>query len=82
MLVLYSDMIRDQIDFAVLTGEMYNLCGVSSGGFCTGVCSRERNLIKYYCIYSFCYRQTHHHILLLLNNASVLEIHSLQTALV
>ena len=43
MFILYSDKVHDQIDFVVLTREMYNLCGVSSGGFCAGVCSREIN---------------------------------------
>ena len=37
LLILYSDEIDEQIEYAIITREIYGLCGISSGGFCTGV---------------------------------------------
>ena len=36
-LLTYSDEVDDQIEYAIITREMYRLCGVPSGGFCNGV---------------------------------------------
>ena len=38
MLILCSNEIDDQIEYAILTRNIYDLCGVQSDGFCTGVC--------------------------------------------
>ena len=37
LLILYSDEIDEQIEYVIITREIYRLCGISSGGFCTGV---------------------------------------------
>ena len=34
---LYSEVPRDQIDYAILTRDIYTFCGIESDGFCTGV---------------------------------------------
>ena len=39
LLTLCSDEIDDQIEYAIITREIYSLCGISSGGFCAGVYS-------------------------------------------
>ena len=36
-LLIYSDEVDDQIEYVIITREMYRLCGVPSGGFCNGV---------------------------------------------
>ena len=36
-IILCSNEVDDQIEYAIFTREMYELCGISSGGFCTGV---------------------------------------------
>lgn len=38
---LYSDEESDQIEYAIFTREIYDFCDITSGGFCTGVCSIE-----------------------------------------
>ena len=35
--VVYSDEVADQIQYAIVTRNIYNLCGVTSAGFCEGV---------------------------------------------
>ena len=34
---LYSNVLHEQIDYAILTRDIYGLCGISSGGFCAEV---------------------------------------------
>ena len=36
---LYSDDFNRQIEYAILTRDIYALCDVPSAGFCSGVCS-------------------------------------------
>ena len=37
LLMLYSDDVGDQIEYAVNTGDIYDLCGIESGEFCIDV---------------------------------------------
>lgn len=36
--IVCSNEIDDQIEYAIYTRNIYTLCGIQSGGFCTGVC--------------------------------------------
>lgn len=38
---LYSTEVADQIEYVGLTREIYEICGVASGGFCNVVCSSQ-----------------------------------------
>ena len=81
--ILCSNEVDDQIEYAVFTREMYELCGISSGGFCTGVCSYVYSIGNqqlFHILFSF-FRLIHHHILMLLTNVLELEIHSMQMTL-
>ena len=37
MLSLCSEEVTDQVEHAIITREIYNLCEIPSDGFCTGV---------------------------------------------
>ena len=38
---LYSNNVNRQIEYAIITRDIYELCGVSPSGFCNGVCLSE-----------------------------------------
>ena len=50
---VFSTEADDQIAYAIHTRDFYDLCEISSPGFCTGVCSVEINLPDYFVIYCF-----------------------------
>ena len=50
---VFSNEADDQIAYAIHTRDLYDLCEISSPGFCTGVCSIEINLPDYFLIYCF-----------------------------
>ena len=59
----YSDGVADQIEYAIITGNMYTLCGVTDPGFCEGVhlilvCNSNSKHIYF--------RQLHQNLLMLL----------------
>ena len=75
-----SNKVYDQIESAILTRDIYPLCGLQSPGFCTGVCSiRVNNIISFIFVL---FRQIHQNILAMLNNVLELGTHSLQMILV
>ena len=37
LLILCSNEVAEQIEYVILTREIYYLCVISSGGFCNGV---------------------------------------------
>ena len=50
---MYSGGVSDQIEYAILTRDIYDLCGIESGGFCTGVCSNEIRLTNIIILFVF-----------------------------
>ena len=80
VLILHSNEVSDQIENMILTSEIYEFCGITSGGFCEGVCSGEVG--QYYCYSNlFCFRQPQH-TSMMLNYVLMQETHSLQMILV
>ena len=79
-----SNDVAEQIEYAIVTGEIYSLCNTASGGFCNGVCSSEIRLTNQVIVllYHLCYRLIHHHVPMRLNNVSMLETHFLMMTLV
>ena len=37
LLILCSNEVDEQIEYAIITREIYSVCGISSPGFCTVV---------------------------------------------